>query len=41
MQTTEYLRYIVENIHSTVFATVDGAGRPDRRRRGAAGHLRH
>ena len=28
MQTTEYLRYIVENIHSTVFATVDGAGRP-------------
>ena len=28
MQTTEYLRYIVESIHSTVFATVDGAGRP-------------
>ena len=28
MQTREYLRYIVEEIHSTVFATVDSAGRP-------------
>ena len=28
MQAKEYLQYIVEKIHSTVFATVDGAGRP-------------
>ena len=28
MQAKEYLQYIVEKIHSTVFATVDGEGRP-------------
>ncbi|MFR7451066.1 MAG: 4Fe-4S binding protein [Gemmiger sp.] len=28
MQASEYLKYIVEQIHSTVFATVDDAGRP-------------
>mgnify|MGYP005768017265 CR=1 FL=1 len=28
MQTKDYLKYIVEQIHSTVFATVDGKGRP-------------
>lgn len=28
MQTKDYLQYIVEKIHSTVFATVDGQGRP-------------
>ena len=28
MQTEGYLQYIVEKIHSTVFATVDGEGRP-------------
>lgn len=28
MQTRNYLRYIVEEIHSTVFATVDQAGHP-------------
>ena len=28
MQTKDYLQYIVEKIHSTVFATVDGEGRP-------------
>ena len=28
METTEYFRYLVEEIHSTVFATVDQAGRP-------------
>lgn len=28
MQTIGYLQYIVEKIHSTVFATVDSAGRP-------------
>lgn len=28
MQAKDYLKYIVEEIHSTVFATVDGAGRP-------------
>ena len=28
MQNTEYMRYIVDEIHSTVFATVDGEGRP-------------
>ena len=28
MQTKDYLQYIVEKIHSTVFATVDSEGRP-------------
>lgn len=28
MQAKDYLRYIVEKIHSTVFATVDSQGRP-------------
>ena len=28
MQAIDYLRYIVEQIHSTVFATVDAQGRP-------------
>ena len=28
MQTRNYLKYIVEKIHSTVFATVDSEGRP-------------
>ena len=28
MQTKEYLEYIVDHIHSTVFATVDSRGRP-------------
>ncbi len=28
MQAKDYLQYIVEKIHSTVFATVDGEGRP-------------
>lgn len=28
MQTKDYLQYIVEKIHSTVFATVDSQGRP-------------
>ena len=28
MQTRDYLKYIVEEIHSAVFATVDGEGRP-------------
>ena len=28
MQTKDYLKYIVEEIHSTVFATVDSEGRP-------------
>ena len=28
MQTQDYLRYIVEEVHSTVLATVDEAGRP-------------
>ena len=28
MQTRDYLKYIVEKIHSTVFATVDREGRP-------------
>ena len=28
MQTRDYLRYIVEGIHSAVFATVDSMGRP-------------
>lgn len=28
MQAKEYLKYIVEEIHSTVFATVDDVGRP-------------
>lgn len=28
MQARNYLKYIVEEIHSTVFATVDSAGRP-------------
>ena len=28
MQTRDYLKYIVEEIHSTVFATVDSEGRP-------------
>ena len=28
MQTRDYLKYIVEQIHSTVFATVDSQGRP-------------
>lgn len=28
MQTKDYLQYIVEKIHSTVFATVDNEGRP-------------
>lgn len=28
MQTKDYLQYIVEKIHSVVFATVDGDGRP-------------
>ena len=28
MQTSDYLKYIVEEIHSTVFATVDSGGRP-------------
>lgn len=28
MQTKDYLKYIVEQIHSTVFATVDSQGRP-------------
>ena len=28
MQNTEYMRYIADEIHSTVFATVDGEGRP-------------
>ena len=28
MQTKEYLQYIATKIHSTVFATVDGEGRP-------------
>ena len=28
MQANDYLQYIVEKIHSTVFATVDGEGRP-------------
>ena len=28
MQTKEYLEYIVDHIHSTVFATVDSQGRP-------------
>lgn len=28
MQVIDYLRYIVEQIHSTVFATVDAQGRP-------------
>ena len=28
MQAKDYLRYIVEEIHSTVFATVDSEGRP-------------
>lgn len=28
METTEYFRYLVEEIHSAVFATVDQAGRP-------------
>ena len=28
MQTRDYLKYIVEQIHSTVFATVDSKGRP-------------
>ena len=27
MQTKDYLQYIVEKIHSTVFATVDSQGR--------------
>lgn len=28
MQTRDYLKYIVEEIHSAVFATVDGEGHP-------------
>ena len=28
MQTKEYLEYIVDHIHSAVFATVDSQGRP-------------
>ena len=28
MQAIDYLKYIVDEIHSTVFATVDKAGRP-------------
>ena len=28
MQTKEYLEYIVDHIHSTVFATVDSQGHP-------------
>lgn len=28
MQTKDYLQYIVEKVHATVFATVDGEGRP-------------
>lgn len=28
MQNTDYLKYIVEEIHSTVFATIDSMGRP-------------
>ena len=28
MQARDYLKYIVEEIHSTVFATVDSEGRP-------------
>ena len=28
MQTNEIVQYIVEKIHSTVFATVDSEGRP-------------
>ena len=28
MQAKEYLKYVVEEIHSTVFATIDDAGRP-------------
>ena len=28
MQRRDYLKYIVEEIHSAVFATVDGEGRP-------------
>ena len=28
METLDYLKYIVEEIHSTVFATVDREGRP-------------
>ena len=28
MQTKNYLKYIVEEIHSTVFATVDKNGHP-------------
>ena len=28
MQARDYLNYIVEEIHSTVFATVDSEGRP-------------
>lgn len=28
MQARDYLKYIVEEIHSTVFATVDNEGRP-------------
>ena len=28
MQAIDYLKYIVDEIHSTVFATVDQAGRP-------------
>ena len=28
MQTRDYLKYIVEQIHSAVFATVDSQGRP-------------
>lgn len=29
MKSTDYLKYIVEEIHSTVFATVDSEGRPE------------
>ena len=28
METNEILQYIVEKLHSTVFSTVDGEGRP-------------
>lgn len=28
METRDYLKYIVEEIHPTVFATVDKEGRP-------------
>lgn len=28
MQARDYLKYIMEEIHSTVFATVDSEGRP-------------